>query len=56
MPCTTPPLPSVPAAGDTFTVVPDCDHTQARCKAYGNFGNYSACDLPLSTSGAGGAD
>jgi hypothetical protein len=33
---TAPPLPSTPAAGDTFTIVPDCDKSIARCSAYGN--------------------
>lgn len=27
-----PPLPTAPAAGDTFTIVPDCDNTMAMCQ------------------------
>ena len=43
-----PPLPSAPAAGDTFTIVPDCDKTQAQCRAYGNIRYYAGCDyIPL---------
>ena len=43
-----PPLPSAPAAGDAFTVVPDCDKTQARCNAYSNIAHYTGCDyVPL---------
>ena len=47
-----PPLPSAPAAGDSFVVTPDCDKTQARCSAYGNISRYTGTDyVPLPEQG-----
>lgn len=38
------PLPSAPAAGDTFTVYPGCDKTQATCTSkFGNKPNFRGC-------------
>jgi hypothetical protein len=45
----TPPLPSTPALGDTFTIVPDCDQTITMCKnRYGNLIHFSGMPwIPL---------
>jgi hypothetical protein len=46
---TAPPLPSVPAAGDSFTVWPDCGKTMAECdQKYGNLIHFAGQPwLPL---------
>ena len=37
------PLPATPAAGDTYTISPRCNGTQASCTSFGNAGRFRGC-------------